>query len=488
MQLVERDASLEHFLVVDRDGLLGLVGLKGRADSRYFGPLPGGGYEAVGIVSQIAGRVAAFVLDHDREAGAGAQSRYRGRSERVYLSRVDLIVELLVEPGRDLPGRHLALAPVFQSDENQAAVRRLVARQNAESGNGGHRLNVVVPAQDGVDPVDRLLGPVQRGGFRQLYVRHQIALILVGQESGGNRFQQKQHGYDGYRDENQRSGAVSNHDFAGFQVAVYAPAETAVEPAEKSFGFFPALRSQQDRTERRAQRQGIDTRQRDADGNRDGELSVQLAGRSGHQADGQKDGHQYRGRRNDRGGYRFHRGDRRVFPVHAFFDVDLHRFHDDDRVVDDQTDSEYQAEQREDVDRKTEQRKDHECPDQRDRNRDDRHDRGPNVLQEQVDDQDDQQQCQSERDDDIVDAEQDRPGRVDDRVIVHSLGERLRELPHRGVDLLTYLDGIAARRLVDHDHAGGLLLVGRVDVVSLRAQLDVGHVFQIHERPVRLGA
>ena len=62
MQLVERDASLEHFLVVDRDGLLGLVGLKGRADSRYFGPLPGGGYEAVGIVGQIAGRVAAFVL------------------------------------------------------------------------------------------------------------------------------------------------------------------------------------------------------------------------------------------------------------------------------------------------------------------------------------------------------------------------------------------------------------------------------------------
>lgn len=66
------------------------------------------------------------------------------------------------------------------------------------------------------------------------------------------------------------------------------------------------------------------------------------------------------------------------------------------------------------------------------------------FWQEQVDDQDDQQQCQSERDDDIVDAEQDRPGRVDDRVIVHSLGERLRELPHRGVDLLTYLDGIAA--------------------------------------------
>ena len=113
---------------------------------------------------------------------------------------------------------------------------------------------------------------------------------------------------------------------------------------------------------------------------------------------------------------------------------------------------------------------------------------GTIVARIQVDDQDDQQQCQSERDDDIVDAEQDRPGRVDDRVIVHSLGERLRELPHRGVDLLTYLDGIAARRLVDHDHAGGLLLVGRVDVVSLRAQLDVGHVFQIHERPVRLGA
>ena len=47
---------------------------------------------------------------------------------------------------------------------------------------------------------------------------------------------------------------------------------------------------------------------------------------------------------------------RRFARAHAFLDVPLHRFDDDDRIVDDQADREHEPEQRERIDRKAEQR------------------------------------------------------------------------------------------------------------------------------------
>ncbi len=100
------------------------------------------------------------------------------------------------------------------------------------------------------------------------------------------------------------------------------------------------------------------------------------------------------------------------------------RFDDDNRVVDDQTDGEHQAEQRQRVDRETQQRKDGEGADQRNRDGDHRDERRPPVLQEEEDDEDHQDHGLDERLDDLADAFGDRQRRVERDLVVEVGGKR----------------------------------------------------------------
>ena len=76
-----------------------------------------------------------------------------------------------------------------------------------------------------------------------------------------------------------------------------------------------------------------------------------------------------------------------------FFDVMLDRFHDDDGVIDDQTDGEHESEERERVDGEPEERKKHEGADQRDGHGAERDQRRAPALQEDEDDEDDEQRA-----------------------------------------------------------------------------------------------
>ena len=79
-----------------------------------------------------------------------------------------------------------------------------------------------------------------------------------------------------------------------------------------------------------------------------------------------------------------------VLRRHAFLDVVLDRLHDDDRVVHHEADRQHQAEQRQRVDGKAEQREEDERPDERDRHGQQRNQRRAPALQEDEDDDDDQ--------------------------------------------------------------------------------------------------
>ena len=75
------------------------------------------------------------------------------------------------------------------------------------------------------------------------------------------------------------------------------------------------------------------------------ELLIEAALNARHEADR----HEHRGQnqrdRDDRAGHFPHRGQGRLAWAHAFLDVSLHRFDDDDRIVDDQADREHEPEQ-----------------------------------------------------------------------------------------------------------------------------------------------
>src|SRR5262245_5726270 len=102
----------------------------------------------------------------------------------------------------------------------------------------------------------------------------------------------------------------------------------------------------------------------------------------------------------------------------------LYGFDDDDGVVDDETDRQHQAEQRQRIDREAEQRKDQEGADQRDRHGEQWNERRAESLQEDEHDDDDEDQRFEQRLDDLLDALGHRQRRVE-RDDVVEVGRKL---------------------------------------------------------------
>ena len=117
-------------------------------------------------------------------------------------------------------------------------------------------------------------------------------------------------------------------------------------------------RLKQQRRQGRTEREGVEGGKNDRNGNGDGELLVQAAGDAGDEDGGDEDGGQDQRDGDDGSGYLVHRLESGVARRHAFFNVTLDGFDDDDGVVDDEADGEHEPEQRESIDGEAEQRKD----------------------------------------------------------------------------------------------------------------------------------
>ena len=161
--------------------------------------------------------------------------------------------------------------------------------------------------------------------------------------------------------------------------AFFKPAIEQAEEATEQPAFLLARFEQQGR-ERRRQRQSVEGRNQHRDGYRHRELIVQAALNARQKGHRQEDRRENQSNRNHRPGDFFHRLQRRVARRHAFFDVMLDGFDDDDGVVNDEADGQHQPEQRQRVDRKSEHREEGERADQRHRHGDHRDQRRSPVL------------------------------------------------------------------------------------------------------------
>ena len=99
------------------------------------------------------------------------------------------------------------------------------------------------------------------------------------------------------------------------------------------------------------------------------------------------------------------------------------RLHDDDGIIDDQSNRKDHTQERQSIDGEPEHGKDDEGCDQRDRNGEQRNQRRSQALEENVDDDDDQDQSFYQRLVDFVDARADGKRRVERRDVVQTLGE-----------------------------------------------------------------
>ena len=186
---------------------------------------------------------------------------------------------------------------------------------------------------------------------------------------------------------------------------------------------------------------------------------------------------------------------RRFLRRKALGDVTFHRLDDDDRIVDNKTDRQHQAEQRERVDRKAEHRKEQKRPNQRDGNGQQGNQCGSPALQEHVHHQNDQDDGDQQRFDDLFHALGDGARGIDrDRVVDVVAGNGF--LASRDQSFFTaaaVLDRIRPGQLVERQSPrSGFPSKPPGDAVVLRAQLHSGHIFagarclcrEFHERPI----
>ena len=108
---------------------------------------------------------------------------------------------------------------------------------------------------------------------------------------------------------------------------------------------------QQPAGQRRGQRQGVQARDRHRDGDGDRELLVELAGDAVEECHGHEHRAQHQGDGDDRARHLPHGQVRRFQWLRAGLDVALHVLHHHDGVVHHDTDSQYQPEQAQGIQR-----------------------------------------------------------------------------------------------------------------------------------------
>ena len=261
------------------------------------------------------------------------------------------------------------------------------------------------------------------------------------------------------------------------RVFVHPPGEPAVESGEESLlGRFAA--AQEQGAQGRGERQGVEGRDHDRHGDRHRELLEQPPRDAARKRYGDEYGQQDDGRGDDGRSHVLHGFERRGAGVHPVGDIDLRGLHDHDGVVHHQTDRQHQSQQRNDVDREPQQRKEREGADQRYGDGDQRNDRGAPVLNEEVDNADHQHEGYDERGEDVADAGVDAGRGVHDRRCRDAVGQAFAEPRHFGLDLVAHGHGVAARLLIDDDKGRGLAFEERAYAVTLASERYVGHVAQ----------
>src|SRR6266478_5209599 len=252
-----------------------------------------------------------------------------------------------------------------------------------------------------------------------------------------------------------------------------------IKPSEE-FCEWPAaflLWPEQERGKRRAQREGVKSREDHGDRDGQGKLLVEPSGDAWDKDGRHEDRRENQGDTDDRPGKLFHSSSSRVLGRQTLLNVALHAFDDDNGIVYHQADSEHQSEHRKRVDGEAEQRKENKRAHQRDGHGQHRNQRSPPVLQEEIDHQDDQDDSDQERDNDLLYAFRNCARLVKRYGVIHVLREALLHLGHQLSDASGGLDRIGTWQLVDRDNDGGLAIQATDNAVVLCAQLDAGNVF-----------
>ncbi len=182
-----------------------------------------------------------------------------------------------------------------------------------------------------------------------------IALILFGEEGGGQAEESEGEQCDDYREAGHHAAAALEQLGHPALIAIGHRVEFAIEPAEEALLLLMTMHWLEQRgAERRRQRKGEESGEEDRDRHGDAELAIDRAGRTAGEGHWDEHGDEHKRDADDGGRYFRHRLARGLqrgepFLCHDALDV----LHYDDRVIDDDADRQHHAKHGEHVDRET---------------------------------------------------------------------------------------------------------------------------------------
>ena len=240
------------------------------------------------------------------------------------------------------------------------------------------------------------------------------------------------------------------------------------------------LRLQEDGAKGRRERQGVDGRDQDGDSHRDTKLAVEC---TTHTTDERhRDEH---GRHHQRDGddstrdfvHGVDTGRERTLVAHV--ELGVNGLDNHDGVIDHDGDSQQEGRQRQQVDGESEDPQEEERTYQGDRHGDHRDQRGAEVLEEDIDDEEHQQQGDEERENHLLDGGVEELRHVLLDGIFQSRWEVLCLALQLGLHVLGNLGCVGSCNLLHHTHHGRVAVVLQLHAVGLLTQFYSGHILEV---------
>src|SRR5271155_2522917 len=263
-------------------------------------------------------------------------------------------------------GAALTVIPRLKADPKEGVVAGPYKTEQAETNHASRVLNARCICEDLLYLSRSRAGALQRRRIRKLHVDVEVALVLIGQETGRQMRPYEPRSTSGHREQHQHQCAFTNYVARQTHKAVGRALPVAVKDA-KEFSERPAsffFGSEKQRRKCRAERESVERGKHHGDRDGESELLVESAGNSRNERGGHEHGCQHESNADDWAGKFLHGFQGGISWRQPFFDVVLYAFDDHDGVVNHQSYGEHQPEQRKGINGEAEQRKDDEGSDQ----------------------------------------------------------------------------------------------------------------------------
>ncbi len=272
--MTEGNAHGLGLLAIDGDDELRIVRGEGGVHADEAGPGSAASTDnGVGDAVDVAEGVAAGVLQDELKAADGADAcdggRFGGEGDAAGDGE-ELRSDVEDDGVRGEVRPHLGtVVDGFERCEDEAGVWRTAAgEREAHDGEGAE--DAVVLAHEGGDPVGEGGGVAERGPRGCLHDDDEVRLVLLRDERRGDVVVHVRGGCQAAEEDEQHDVADANDEGDGASVNADDPLDEALDGAEEDphDSLLLGLRAQKDRSQSRRQRQGVEGR--DGDGEGDG--------------------------------------------------------------------------------------------------------------------------------------------------------------------------------------------------------------------------